>query len=263
MIRTLFIIAGAALVLCIVTAGGAIAIGGQDLQRHGWAWTFRDEDGDAVRFERVDGADDPDVTRTLAWTGGDRLVVDAPGDIVYIQGQDARVELSGPQSVIDHVRLAGGRLTVDDVTESSKSYNAGAGPVSVHGTYKTFPSLDGLKVTITAPGVRNFDVNAVADLEIRNYDQPSIKIISSAAGDVTAQGRSDAAEATLSGSGDVDLSDLAVEEATLVLSGSGLMRAGPTSRAQINLSGSGDIDLTRRPAYLGQSVSGTGRVTQD
>ena len=29
MIRTLFIIAGAALVLCIVTAGGAVAIGGQ------------------------------------------------------------------------------------------------------------------------------------------------------------------------------------------------------------------------------------------
>ena len=34
MIRTLFIIAGAALVLCLVTVGGAVAIGGQDLQPH-------------------------------------------------------------------------------------------------------------------------------------------------------------------------------------------------------------------------------------
>ena len=38
MIRTLLIIAGAALVLAIATLGGAAAIGGQDLARHGWAW---------------------------------------------------------------------------------------------------------------------------------------------------------------------------------------------------------------------------------
>lgn len=49
MIRTLFIIAGAALVLCLVTVGGALAIGGHDLQRHGWAWTIKDQDGETDR----------------------------------------------------------------------------------------------------------------------------------------------------------------------------------------------------------------------
>ena len=35
MIRTLFIIAGAAFVLSLVTLGGAFAIGGRDMARHG------------------------------------------------------------------------------------------------------------------------------------------------------------------------------------------------------------------------------------
>ena len=77
MIRTLFIIAGAALVLCLAALGGALALGGSDLQRHGWAWTIRDEDGETVRFERIkgDGADDLARPRPSPADGNE----DAPG----------------------------------------------------------------------------------------------------------------------------------------------------------------------------------------
>ena len=61
MIRTLFIIAGAALVLCLVTLGGAAAIGGHDLQRHGWSWTLKDDNGESVRFERIKGGGTEDL----------------------------------------------------------------------------------------------------------------------------------------------------------------------------------------------------------
>ena len=73
MIRTLLIITGASLVLCIAALAGAAAIGGQDMARHGWTWTFRDGDGfrreETVTFKRADSG--PRVTRTLAWDGGD------------------------------------------------------------------------------------------------------------------------------------------------------------------------------------------------
>ena len=39
MIRTLFIIAAAGLVLATASLGGAFALGGRDMARHGWAWT--------------------------------------------------------------------------------------------------------------------------------------------------------------------------------------------------------------------------------
>src|SRR3989344_9681870 len=90
MIRTLFIIAGAALVLCMVTLGGAIALGGHDLQRHGWAWTIKDRDGESIRFERVrgGGTDDlgPFTTRTPAWTGGGAPTIDSSIDVEYVPG---------------------------------------------------------------------------------------------------------------------------------------------------------------------------------
>ena len=114
MIRSLFIIAGAALVLCLVTVGGALAIGGHDLQRHGWAWTFKDDNGETVRFERVKGggADDlgPFTTRTLAWTGGETLTVDSSVDVEYIQGDANSVVVTGPKALADRVQIEDGRI---------------------------------------------------------------------------------------------------------------------------------------------------------
>ena len=109
MIRTLFIIAGAALVLCMVTLGGAIALGGHDLQRHGWAWTIKDRDGESIRFERIKsgGTDDlgPFTTRTLTWTGGEALTIDSSIDVEYVQGPANTVVITGPKRLTDRVTL--------------------------------------------------------------------------------------------------------------------------------------------------------------
>ena len=121
MIRTLFIIAGAALVLCLVTVGGALAIGGHDLQRHGWAWTIKDQDGETIRFERVKGGGTDDLgpltTRTLPWTGGETLTVDSSIDVDYVQGDANTVVITGPKGLTDRVRLVDGRLDLGDGDE--------------------------------------------------------------------------------------------------------------------------------------------------
>ena len=43
MIRTLFIVAGGALVLCLACIGGAAALGGRDLAANDWTWIVTDE----------------------------------------------------------------------------------------------------------------------------------------------------------------------------------------------------------------------------
>ena len=141
MIRTLFIIAGAALVLCIVTVGGAIALGGHDLQRHGWAWTIKDRDGETIRFERVKSGEVEDLgpftTRTLAWTGGDTLTVDSSIDVEYRQGPENTVVVTGPKALADRVRLDGGRLSLGDgderivLSRSMRTTNPEDGAVSI------------------------------------------------------------------------------------------------------------------------------------
>lgn len=260
MIRTLFIIAGAALVLCIVTVGGAVAIGGQDLQRHGWAWTFKDDGGETVRFERVrgGGTDDlgPNVTRTLAWTGGETLRLDSAVDVEYVQGEANSVVVTGPKGLADRVRLEDGRLYLGDGDErvvfgwSSGNFSARS-------------ERDELKIVVTAPAVKRFEVNGSSDVVIRGYDQPTMALDISGSAEVTASGRTEALDLDISGSGEAALDDLATARAVVDVSGSGDAHIAPTDEAQISISGSGDVGLSTRPARLNSDISGSGDVYQD
>lgn len=249
MIRTLLIITGAGLVLCIAALSGAAAIGGNDLARNGWEWTFRDGDEfETVTFDRRD--DSPSVTRNLAWNGGERLTVEIPGDVTYIQGDTPSVVVTGRKSMVDRVNLIDGRLTWDQDDDSD------------HVVFG-WSNHRRLTVVITAPSVKSFDLESSADLSIRDYDQPTFELNISGSGDVVAEGETQTATIDVNGSGDSDLSALEVTDASVDTSGSGDVRVGPTGAARIDISGSGDVDLTRRPANLQQSVSGSGDIDQN
>lgn len=250
MIRTLLIITGAGLVLCVAALSGAAAIGGNDLARHGWSWNFRDNGDDhTIHFDRAD--DGPSVSRNLAWTGGDKLTVEIPGDVTYVQGAEPSVVITGQKDMVDRVNLVDGRLTWDrDGDRNSRV---------VFGWHNN----DRLRVVITAPSVKSFDLESSADLSIRDYDQPTFNLNVSGSGDVDAAGHTQTATIDTSGSGDSDLSGLDVTDANVDTSGSGDLRIGPTGAAKIDISGSGDVDLTRRPANLQQSISGSGDIDQN
>lgn len=250
MIRTLLIITGASLVLCIAALAGAAAIGGQDLARHGWTWTIRgqgDGQDETVRFQRGDGG--PRTTRTLAWDGSDRLDIDVSADVTYVQGDAATVEIVGPRDQVEGLRLRAGRLTFDDDDNTS---------VVMFG----WSRHDRLRITVTAPSVRTFGLSSSGDLTIRDYDQPDLMVRITGSGDVVATGRTEAVELDIHGSGEADLSGLETRDADVEISGSGEAAVGPTGAARISISGSGDVDLTRRPASLIQNVSGSGDVNQ-
>lgn len=255
MIRTLFIIAGAALVLSIASFGGAFALGGVDLKRHGWTWTIdEDADGDTV-VRRGGPAEDlgPDVTRTLPFTGGDTLEIELGSDVTYVQGPEATVVVTGPQSVVDRVRLDGTRLWMEEGQQRLTLRWTGTG---LHG----WSDSEKLKITVTAPSVTRFDVEGSADVVIRNYDHPTMALDISGSGEIDASGKTGTLELDIAGSGEADLSDLVVTDANVGISGSGEARVGPTGAADISISGSGEVDLTERPATLNQTVSGSGEV---
>lgn len=260
MIRTLFIIAGAALVLCLVTVGGALAIGGHDLQRHGWAWTFKDDDGETVRFERVKGGgtDDlgPFTTRTLAWTGGETLSVDSSVDVEYIQGDANSVVVTGPKALADRVQIEDGRIRLSDGDERVVfGWNSG--------NFSARSERDELKVVVTAPTVRRFVSNGSGDLTIAGFDQPSLALDVSGSADITATGRIQTLDLSIKGSGDADLSGLATTDAKVDISGSGSANIAATGKVDVEINGSGDVTLSGRPAKLNSSVSGSGQVNQD
>lgn len=259
MIRTLFIIALAGLVLATAAIGGAFALGGRDLARHGWAWTFQDGDGDTVSFEREDGTQAAEVTRTLAWSGGQTLNVDLSADVDYVQGDTAGVTITGPAHLVEKVGLVGNRLTWvrdGDGPDHERIIFGGR-----DGGWGISVQSEAVRIVVTAPNINRFDLESSADLTLTNYDQDTLAVDISGSGDVRAGGRTRALELDISGSGDADLSDLVTTDANVAIAGSGDARVAPTGRADITISGSGDVDVTTRPTTVNQNVSGSGDVS--
>ncbi len=256
MIKPLFIIAGAGIVLALGSLAGAAALTGSDLRHNDWTWSLDDNHGGGDNFHMRRGAGQPDVTRTLAWAGGDRLQIEVPYDVIYVQGEAPGVVVTGPKDLADRVRIAGDRLTIDDDDDRSEH-----GYIRWSGNgIRVWSAGDRLKIRVTAPAVTRFDVVSSADLSIRDYDEPSLNLTLSGSGDVTARGSTRAVQLDVSGSGDADLAALATVDADVRVSGSGDVRVGPTGKATVDLSGSGDVDLTRRATTISSSVSGSGRV---
>lgn len=259
MIRTLFIIAVAGLVLATVSIGGAFALGGRDMARNGWEWTFHDRDGDTVSFERDDGTRPAEVTRTLDWTGGQSLTIDLSADVDYVQGEMPGVTVTGPAHLVEKVRLAGDRLTWIEDADGPDHERIIFGRRD--GGRGIWVQSEEVRIVVTAPNINRFDLESSADLTLRNYDQDTLAIDVSGSGDVRASGRTRALEVDISGSGDADLSDLATTDVNVAIAGSGDATVAPTGKADITLSGSGDVDVTTRPATVNQSVSGSGDVS--
>ncbi|TPW03264.1 MAG: hypothetical protein FD125_1669 [bacterium] len=257
MIKTLFIIAGAGVVLCAGSLAGAAALGGADLKHNDWTWSVNEnEDGDG-NFRMRRGEGQPDVTRTLTWAGGDRLQIEVPGDVIYVQGANPGVVVTGPRDLADRIRIVGDRLTLDDDDNTEHGYIRWTGD-----GFRVWSAEDQLKVTVTAPAVTSFDVVGSSDLMIRDYDQPAMNLILSGSGDITARGAARAVQVDVSGSGDVDLAALNTVDADVRVSGSGDVRVGPTGKAAVDISGSGDVELTRRATAVSRTLSGSGDIEQ-
>jgi hypothetical protein len=259
MIRNLLIISGAGLVLAIVGIGGAFAVGGNDLIRHERTWVITDDvPGDnGFTIERSEVS--PEITRTLAWTGDQRLAINLPADVTYDQQADeAGITIIGPKPVVDRVRFTNGRLTMDEAPKGDRSYVRWT-RTGIHGWSET----DALKIIIKAPSVKAFDLSGPSELKIRGYDQPTLDLTMTGSSDVQVQGKTETISLDISGSGSAELEELFVTDATLSVSGSGDAEVGPTGKAEVDVSGSGSVRLTRRPAQLRQDISGSGDVTQD
>ncbi|HEY1071354.1 GIN domain-containing protein [Brevundimonas sp.] len=259
MIRNLIIISSAGLVLAIVGIGGAFAVGGRDLIRHERTWVITDDiPGDnGFTIERSEVS--PEITRTIAWASDERLAINLPADVTYDQQADAPgVTIIGPKPVVDRIRFANGRLTLEEAPKGDRSYIRWT-RTGIHGWSET----DALKVIIKAPSVKAFDLSGMTQLNIRGYDQPTLDLTLTGGSDVTAQGKTEAVSLDISGDGNAELEELFVADAKLRVSGSGDVEVGPTGKAEVDVSGNGTVRLTRRPAQLRQDISGSGEVSQD
>lgn len=257
MIRTLLIIAVAGLVLATASLGGAVALGGRDMARHGWEWTLHDPDGDTLSFRRDDGTRGPDVSRTLDWTGGQSLTIDLSAQVEYVQGAEAGVVVTGPADMVNRVRLVDGRLSLQDPEGPQHEQVWFGRREDGHGIWV---ESERLRIVVTAPNVNDFNLEGSGRLDLRDYDQDALTLDLSGSGQINAYGKARVLELDISGSGEADLEGLTLTDANVAIAGSGEASLTPTGRVHLSISGSGDVELLTQPAQLNQNISGSGDV---
>jgi hypothetical protein len=182
--------------------------------------------------------DGPQMTRTLAWPGGDTLGVSVGAHVRYTQGPNTGLVATGRKATVDNLVIVNG-----NVRFARPMFNSGD-----------------LVLVLTAPDVQRFRLAGSNSLTVARYDRDSLEVSISGSGNADLNGKARRAEFKISGSGKIDAAGLAVADAKINISGSGEAKAGPTQSADINISGSGDVELTSNPAKLNSKVSGSGSV---
>jgi len=255
MIRNLLVITGVGFLLALVGIGGAFALVGNDVRTHDWTWVVTDDAPGDSSFRLERGEVRPDISRTIAWSGGDHLAIDVPGDVSYVQGDEAGIRITGPKDIVDSIRFNDGRLTMISDDRHDRGYIRWTGS-----GIRAWSESEALRIVITAPSVKTFEMGDNGHLRVRGYDQPTLDVILQGEGAISVAGRADKATVVVNGDGDANLDDLRVSEAVVSVPGRGDVRVGPTDRADIDISGRGDVTLTRNPAQVNQVITGWGEV---
>lgn len=257
MIRNLLIISGAGLVLAIVGMGGAIALGGSDLARHSWTWVVSEKD-DNFRIERS-GPQQPDIKRTIAWTGSNSLDIDMPITVIYdAASSETGIFVSGPKDLAEAVKLDGNRLSLDNADIPSRGYIQWTGS-GITGASER----DRLTVRIKGGAVKAFTLSGQTDLEVMGYNQPSLDLTLVGNADAEFKGTTQSLKVDASGYNSVKLDELLTRDANIRVSGDASVRSSADGKVVIDASGEARVRLTRQPAELRQSLSGEAEVNQD
>jgi hypothetical protein len=186
----------------------------------------------------------PVVTRNLPFTGSERLDLGYPADIVVTQGPETRFTVTGPQYVLDQLRLEGSSLIWDGWGRrrwGSRFYGR-------------------LRIDIVSPAMHEFHLSGAQKLTLRDFDQDSLIVNTSGAGDVEAHGKARRLDARVTGAGDLNLDDLTVDDARVSISGAGDVKLDARKSSDVSISGAGDVRLKCRPASVTFNRSGFGDV---
>jgi hypothetical protein len=174
-------------------------------------------------------------TKTLAWTGGDRLFVALAADVRYVQGQDAKVVVTGPADEIEDIVVDGG------VIRYGRERGWGFFPFW---HWRDWGFERDVNIVVTAPQITGAGVGGSGHLDLGRLNQDRLEASVSGSGSLVASGQIKSLAVAVSGSGSERLDQINAGDMTANLSGSGWIRGtGTANSLRLGVSGSGAADL--------------------
>jgi hypothetical protein len=174
------------------------------------------------------------------WDGSDGLGISLVGAKVrYVPTLPARIVITGPDEALERVRVGQGQIRWCDNCRAIK----------------------GLEVIVSGVTLHNVALNgADIDIQLGRLNQDRLSLALSGTGEIGAAGRIDRLDASISGSGNIQMAEATVRRANVHIAGSGDVAVNPKDEANVSVAGSGRVRMTAMPARLNQSVTGSGGV---
>ncbi|MGO4569569.1 DUF2807 domain-containing protein [Rhizobium sp. 2YAF20] len=178
---------------------------------------------------------------TLPFITSDSLAIDLPASVRYQPGNMAEAIVSGDPTLLDHVRMEGGRLGLDcDPGWSTPR----------------------LVVSLTGPAITHWKLRGNVDLSMAQIDQRELQLNIRGSGSVVASGTAETVGLNISGSGDAELKSLTAQSAQIEIHGNGKVQVTAQVDADVSISGNGFIELFGHPKLRRSDVRGNGGVVQ-
>ena len=186
------------------------------------------------------------VTETRNVAPFDRIEVSSSIDVEMVPGDAQRVRVIAGEHVIDHV-------------ETSSSDGVLHLFVRDRGLVIGPDPYDDARVEVSSGALRDVRIDGSSDLSLGRIDAHDLSIEINGSGDVDANGSVENLTASIEGSGDADLRDLAARTATVSIEGSGNAKVNVKDQLDVSVEGSGDVSYRGNPR-VSQQVSGSGDV---
>jgi hypothetical protein len=173
-----------------------------------------------------------------AWDGSDGLGVSVFGVVHYQRGGPARISISGPNDVLEKLRVGQGQIRFCDDCRVARAP---------------------LDITVSGVPLREVALaGSDCDIQMGRLDQDALRLSIAGTGRISAEGRIDDVSLSIAGSGTANLEKVAARRANIHIAGSGDVALTPRDEANIHVAGSGNVRMTAAPVRLNQYVTGSG-----
>jgi len=220
-----------------------------------WPWSKIDGNGNKVKQTRSVGRYTA-VASSGFW------------DVMIAYGESNSIEIEGDENLLEYIetKVEGNTLSID----SKKHFNLRSKNrivVYVTLTRMTGVSLSGSgdiigKGKFRNDGTTTFHVSGSGSIKIDLDKVDAAEVGISGSGGIRLTGSASSVDARISGSGNIDCSDLISDNATARVSGSGNIKLNANKSLEASIAGSGNVSYKGIASDVRKHISGSGRVSR-
>jgi hypothetical protein len=173
-----------------------------------------------------------------------------------------RVELAGSNNVVIRVRQKQSVVVrADDNLIARVTTEVQQGTLVVGQTPGSYASKSPMSVEVSVPSLDSLTLSGSGNVVVSDIKAQSLRIMLSGSGNLTGAGSATQLDATVSGSGNILFERLLASDVHAVVSGSGDIFVTATKSLDASVPGSGAILYSGNPANVTKSVTGSGTIT--